>query len=54
MKNFYRAWGIGVLTLFAASITLGWSFASKRKVRDVPKSLRDNPGIYRSHYYGGK
>jgi hypothetical protein len=39
----------------------GWSFDRVNELRDVPKSIRDNPGAWRSHYggyagryYGGK
>ena len=38
----------------------GWSFSRVNEVKNVPKSVRDNPGIYRSiyrpipHYIGGK
>jgi hypothetical protein len=39
----------------------GWGgFFSPTEVRDVPKSVRNNPGSYRSHYgylpryFGGK
>ncbi len=28
----------------------GWSFLSVNEVKNVPKSVRDNPGAYRSHY----
>ncbi len=38
----------------------GWSFSRVNEVKNVPKSVRDNPGAYRSHYsyypryFGGK
>lgn len=28
----------------------GGGFAGVTRLRDVPKSVRDNPGAYRSHY----
>ena len=28
----------------------GWSLSSVNQVREVPKTVRDNPGAYRSHY----
>jgi len=28
----------------------GTSFGSVTEVKDVPKSVRENPGVYRSHY----
>jgi hypothetical protein len=30
----------------------GWSLLSVDEVKNVPKSVRDNPGAYRSHYAG--
>ena len=30
----------------------GWSPTSYNQQRDVPKSVRDNPGSYRSFYNG--
>lgn len=45
--------------LFYSGLT-GWTFTSYDEVKDVPKSVRDNPGAYRSHYarsaryFGGK
>jgi len=38
----------------------GWSFTSVNEVKNVPRSIRDNPGSYRAiyssyhHYTGGK
>ena len=28
----------------------GWSMSSVSQVKNVPKTVRDNPGAYRSHY----
>lgn len=28
----------------------GWTFTRVNQVKDVPKTVRDNPGAYRSHY----
>jgi len=28
----------------------GWSLDRVNQVKDVPKTVRDNPGAYRSHY----
>lgn len=30
----------------------GWSLDRVNELRDVPKSIRDNPGAWRSHYGG--
>jgi hypothetical protein len=38
----------------------GWSWLRVNEVKNVPKTVRDNPGAYRSHYgvypryFGGK
>lgn len=52
----------GVLMLIALSVCAyrGWSFTKVNEVKNVPMSIRDNPGSYRSvynsyhHYTGGK
>jgi hypothetical protein len=28
----------------------GWTLTGVNQVKDVPKTVRDNPGAYRSHY----
>lgn len=28
----------------------GWSLNKVNELKDVPKTIRDNPGAYRSHY----
>jgi hypothetical protein len=54
------AYGVIVLGLFATAEYRGWSLASVNEVKNVPRSVRDNPGSYRSvyssyhHYTGGK
>ena len=30
----------------------GWSLSSVNQVKNIPKTVRDNPGAYRSHYGG--
>jgi len=52
----------GAMLLFGAGYAeySGWSFSRVNQVKNVPKSVRDNPGAYRSvysgysHYSGGK
>ena len=52
----------GLMLLGAASMAdySGWSLSRINEVKNVPKSVRDNPGVYRSvygmspHYSGGK
>jgi hypothetical protein len=56
----YVAYGILVLGLVAAADYRGWSLDSTTELKNIPKSVRDNPGSYRSvyssyhHYTGGK
>ena len=44
----------GVLLLGATGVAeyRGWSFSSINQQRVLPKSIRDNPGAYRSSYGG--
>lgn len=56
----YLAYGLMVLALTGVAEYRGWSLISLNEVKDVPRSVRDNPGAYRSiyrgfpHYTGGK
>ena len=34
----------------AAAEYRGWSLTRVNEVKNVPKTMRDNPGAYRSHY----
>jgi hypothetical protein len=44
----------GVLLLGATGVAeyRGWSWSSVNQQRVLPKSIRDNPGAYRSSYGG--
>ena len=56
----YLGYGLLVLGLLGAGEYRGWSFDSVSQTKNVPRSVRDNPGSYRSvyggyhHYTGGK
>jgi hypothetical protein len=56
----YLIYGIAVVSLLGAGAYTGWSFTSVNEVKNVPQSIRDNPGSYRAiyagyhHYTGGK
>jgi len=60
MMKAYLIYGIAVLSLLVLAEYRGWSFSQINQVKNVPKSVRDNPGSYRSvygfyhHYTGGK
>ena len=43
---------IGVLLLLSVAAVewRGWTPVSPSEVKDVPRTVRDNPGSYRPHY----
>ncbi len=47
---FYLAYGVLLLGLVGVAEYRGWSLASVNEVKNVPRTVRDNPGAYRSHY----
>jgi hypothetical protein len=53
-------YGAAVLVGLSIAQYQGWSLARINEVKNVPRSVRDNPGSYRSvyssyhHYTGGK
>ncbi len=57
---FYMVYGLVLLGLVTMAEFRGWSLTSVNEMKDVPKSIRDNPGAYRAHYafypryFGGK
>lgn len=56
----YLIYGLMVLAALVVGEYRGYSFGSVNEVKNVPRSVRDNPGSYRSvyssyhHYTGGK
>jgi hypothetical protein len=52
MMNFpgYLIYGMMLLTGVTWAEYRGWSMSSVNQVKNVPKTVRDNPGAYRSHY----
>ncbi len=56
----YLLYGMIVLGMLGTAEYRGWSLTPVNEVKNVPKSVRDNPGSYRSvysgyhHYTGGK
>jgi len=59
-SHVYLIYGFMVLGLVGMAQYRGWSMDSMNEVKNVPRSIRDNPGAYRSiyssyhHYTGGK
>jgi hypothetical protein len=47
---FYLGYGLILLGLVTMAEYRGWSLTRVNEVKNVPKSIRDNPGAYRSHY----
>ena len=60
IRGLYIIYGAAVLLGLGVAQYRGWSLASVNEVKNVPRSVRDNPGSYRSvyssyhHYTGGK
>jgi hypothetical protein len=60
IRVLYILYGAAVLLGLGVAQYQGWSLATVNEVRNVPRSVRDNPGSYRSvynsyhHYTGGK
>ncbi len=60
MRNLYILYGVIVLGTLGMAEYRGWSLDSVDEVKNVPRSVRDIPGSYRSvygyyhHYTGGK
>jgi hypothetical protein len=60
IRRIFLIYGIVVLAAASLAEYRGWSLNRVDEVPNVPKSVRDNPGSYRSvygyyhHYTGGK
>lgn len=48
----YVLLGLGLLGSAATADVRGWFGARPATIRDVPRSIRDNPGAYRALYQG--
>ena len=46
----YLIYGLLLLTGVTLAEFRGWGLSSVDQVKNVPKTVRDNPGAYRSHY----
>lgn len=49
-RALYLILGLVVLSATAAAEWRGWGTANVTEVKDVPRSVRNNPGSYRPHY----
>ena len=50
----YLVFGLLVLAIAVVAEWRGWSLASTKEDRTDPRSVRSNPGSYRSSYYIGR
>ena len=48
----YAAYAFVLLALTGFAEFSGWSLLRVNEVKNIPKTVRDNPGAYRSHYGG--
>lgn len=46
----YLIYGLAMLTGLTWAEYRGWSLSGVDQVKNVPKTIRDNPGAYRAHY----
>jgi hypothetical protein len=59
-RTLYLAYGLIILGATGFAQYRGWSMDRMNEVKNVPRSIRDNPGSYRGvyssyhHYTGGK
>ncbi|MEO6527078.1 MAG: hypothetical protein ABIP93_10670 [Gemmatimonadaceae bacterium] len=46
----YTTFGVLLVLLVVAAEVRGWTPMRPNEVKNVPRSIRDNPGAYRPHY----
>lgn len=47
----YTTVGVLMIALIVAAEVRGWTPMRPNQTKNVPRSIRDNPGAYRPHYY---
>jgi hypothetical protein len=47
----YSAWIVLVFLVLGVAQYRGWTLTRATEARNNPRSVRDNPGAYRSSYY---
>ena len=50
MRYGYIIYSLMALTGVTMAEYRGWTLDRVNQVKDVPKTVRDNPGAYRAHY----
>jgi hypothetical protein len=53
LRSLFSIYGLLIAGWVGWSQFRGWSLDKVNEVKDVPRSIRDNPGAWRSHYAGG-
>ena len=46
----YLIFGLLLIAVATAADWRGWTLARPSEVKNVPRTVRDNPGSYRPHY----
>jgi hypothetical protein len=49
---FYLVYSLLIFGLTTMAEYRGWTLTQAKQIRDVPHSIRNNPGAFRSHYGG--
>jgi hypothetical protein len=52
IRKLYLLYGLAVLGTTGFAQYRGWSLNRINELKNIPKSVRDNPGSYRSIYRG--
>lgn len=50
---FYLIYAILIICFTGFAEYRGWTMTRPKELSNVPRSIRDNPGAYRSNYIGG-
>jgi hypothetical protein len=50
MNRLFATYAVILAGLVATAQLQGWCFADYSKIPNVPPTVRNNPGSYRSHY----
>ena len=53
MRSLFSIYALLIVGWAGWSQYRGWSMDRVNELRNVPRSIRDNPGAWRSHYGGG-
>ena len=46
----YTTFGASLVVLLVVAEVRGWTPMRPTEVKNIPRSIRDNPGAYRPHY----